>query len=160
LDYYSRTVFETFVEGEDAALASGGRYDYLAEMIGGRPTPAVGGAAGIERIMEVLRNKGIVPTGKIKGKVYLIHVGEVSKKKSLSLVEEFRRAGIPLVNELSKESLSSQMELAAKNNAPLTLIFGQKESYEDSIIIRDMESGVQEVVPLGKVIEEVKKRLK
>jgi histidyl-tRNA synthetase len=160
LDYYSRTVFETFAEGEDAALASGGRYDYLAEMIGGRPTPAVGGAAGIDRIMEVLKNKGAVPAGKTKGKVYLIHVGEVSKKKSLSLVEEFRRAGIPLVNELGKESLSSQMELAAKNNAPLTLIFGQKESYEDSIIIRDMESGVQEVVPLGKVIEEVKKRLR
>ena len=160
LDYYSRTVFETFVEGEAAALASGGRYDYLAELIGGRSTPAVGGAAGIERIMEVLKNKGIMPQSKTKGKVYLIHVGEVSKKKSLSLVEEFRHAGIPLVNELSKESLSSQMELAAKNNAPLTLIFGQKESYEDSIIIRDMESGVQEVVPLSKIIEEVKKRLK
>ncbi|MCL5006668.1 MAG: histidine--tRNA ligase [Patescibacteria group bacterium] len=160
LDYYNRTVFETFVEGETAALASGGRYDYLAEMIGGRSTPAVGGAAGIERIAEVMKAKGVVPASKTKGKVFLIHVGEMSKKKSLSLAEEFHRAGVPVVNELSKESLSSQMELAAKNNSPLVLIFGQKESYEDSIIIRDMESGVQEVVPLSKVVEEVKKRLR
>lgn len=160
LDYYSRTVFETFVEGETAALASGGRYDYLAELIGGRSTPAVGAAAGIERIAEVIKNKGISVQPKAKGKVFLIHVGDMSKKKSLSLVEEFRHAGIPVFNEPSKESLSAQMELAAKNNAPLVLIFGQKESYEESIIIRDMESGVQEVVPLSKAAEEVKKRLR
>lgn len=160
LDYYSRTVFETFIEGEPAALVSGGRYDYLAEMIGGRSTPAVGAAAGIDRIAEVMKSGGITVQPKSKGKIFLIHVGEMSKKKSLSIVEELRKAGIPIFTEPGKESLSAQMELAAKNNAPLVLIFGQKESYEDSIIIRDMESGVQEVVPVSKVAEEVKKRLR
>ncbi len=160
LDYYSRTVFETFAEGESSALASGGRYDYLAEMIGGRSTPAVGVAAGIERIAEIMKSRGIAVQQKTKEKVFIIHVGDMSKKKSLSLIEEFRKSGVPVLSEPSKESLSAQMELAAKNNAPLALIFGQKESYEDNVIIRDMESGVQEVVPITKVVEEVKKRLR
>lgn len=160
LDYYNRTVFEIFTEGNDLALASGGRYDYLAEMLGGRSTPASGVAAGIERIVEMMKTEPVYQNQKIKPKVFLIHVGEVTKKKGLSLIEEFRKEGMPIFEALGKDSLGSQLERAAKMKSPIALIFGQKEAYEESIIVRDMETGVQESVPLGKVIGEVRRRLK
>lgn len=75
-------------------------------------------------------------------------------------MEEFRQNNIPVISVLGKNSLSQQLEAANKVNSPLTLILGQREVYEQSIIIRDMDSGAQEPVPLGKVVEEVKKRLR
>lgn len=160
LDYYNRTVFEIFTEGNDLALASGGRYDYLAEMLGSRPTPATGVAAGLERIIEIVRNEPVYQNQRTKPKVFLIHVGEVTKKKSLSLIEEFRKENMPIFETLGKDSLSAQLERAAKIKSPIALIFGQKEAYEENIILRDMETGVQESVPLSKVVQEVKRRLR
>ena len=168
LDYYSRTVFEIFLEQtmpagrqENLALAGGGRYDYLAEVIGGRPTTAVGGAMGIERVVEII--KETQPNAlkeRTKPKIFLVHIGDLAKKKSLSLTEEFRQNNIPVINVLGKDSLSQQLEAADRMNSPLALILGQREVYENSIIIRDMDSGAQESVPLRNIIEEVKRRLK
>lgn len=160
LDYYSRTVFEIFTEGNGLALAAGGRYDYLTELLGGRPTPGVGVAAGIERIIEIMKANDVNKSPKPKGKVFLIHFGDVTKRKSLALIEEFRKRGIPIAEALGKDSLSAQLERAAKVESPLALVFGQKEVYEGSIIIRDMITGAQESVLLTKVIEEVKHRLR
>ncbi len=161
LDYYSRTVFEIFLEEGALALTAGGRYDYLAEMLGGRPTPATGGAMGIERVIEIIETKESAPSaGRSKPRVFLVHIGDLAKKKSLSLMEEFRRSNIPVVSALGKNSLSDQLERADKLGLPLAVILGQKEFYEDSIIIRDMKTGVQESVPLAKLVEEVKKRLR
>lgn len=161
LDYYSRTVFEIFLEESNLALAGGGRYDYLAEVLGGRPTPAVGGAMGVERIIEVLQASGTtIPVRDSKPKVFLIHIGDGAKKKSLPLMEELRRSNISTSNALGKDSLSAQLEAANKMEVPLALILGQKEVYEGSIIIRDMVSGVQEPVLLKNVVDEVKKRLR
>ncbi|MBI2506819.1 MAG: histidine--tRNA ligase, partial [Candidatus Colwellbacteria bacterium] len=99
LDYYSRTVFEIFLEEGNLALAGGGRYDYLAEVLGGRPTPAAGGAMGLERVVEIIQANGTAPT--IKGsrpKIFLVHIGDEAKKKSLSLMEELRRSNITVSN--------------------------------------------------------------
>jgi len=159
LDYYSRTVFEIFAAEEEVSLAGGGRYDYLAELLGGRPTPAIGVGIGLDRLVEVIKKNGNLSPGRIKPKIFLIHVGEVAKRKSFSIIEELRRAGVPVAAELGRDSLSAQMELASKAEAPLALIFGQRESYEESIIIRDMKTGVQEAVPLTKMVEEVKRRI-
>ena len=161
LDYYSRTVFEIFPEGGDLALAGGGRYDYLAEVLGGRPTPAVGGAMGVQRLIEVFQASGTtIPLKTSKPKVFLVHIGNGAKKKSLSLMEELRRANISTSNALGKDSLSAQLEAANKMGVPLALILGQREVYEGSIIIRDMENGVQESIPMRNVVEEIKKRLR
>ncbi|HZX00895.1 MAG TPA: histidine--tRNA ligase [Candidatus Paceibacterota bacterium] len=158
LDYYNRTVFEIFREGSDLAIASGGRYDYLSEMLGGRPTPATGVAAGLERVVEMLKADLKDQNHKVKSKVFLVHVGEMTKKRALLLVEEFRKANMPVMEALGKDSLSAQLERAAKMNSPFALILGQKEAYEGSIILRDMTTGVQESIPLNKIIEEVKRR--
>jgi len=161
LDYYNRTVFEIFSDDGKLSLAGGGRYDYLAEMIGGRATPAGGAAMGIDRVVELMREKTPkVFEVKSKNKIFLVHIGELAKKKSLPLMEEFRRANISVKTFFGKNSLSHQLEAANKEGSPVALILGQKEVYEESIIIRNMETGVQETVPIVKVVEGVKKRLR
>ena len=162
LDYYNRTVFEIFSEGQSIALAGGGRYDYLGEMLGTRKSglAAIGCALGVEAIIEVMKSQGIGGLAKIKAKVFLIQIGKPAKKKSVSLIEKFYRAGIKVVESLGKESLKSQLKIADKEGVEMALILGQREVFEESIIIRDMRSGAQETVPISKVVEEVKKRLK
>ncbi len=159
LDYYNRTVFELFAEGGGIALGGGGRYDYLAEMVGGRSTPAVGAALGLDRIINVLREKEIGVESRKKEKAFVAHVGDTAKRKAFALVEEFYKNGVKVVEALGKDSLQAQLKVADKENCPIALIIGQKEVYEETVIVRDMKTGVQENVPAGKIVEEVKKRL-
>lgn len=158
LDYYTKTVFEVFTDGFDSAIASGGRYDYLVELLGGRDTPAVGAAAGLDRIAEVVKARGISFGIRSKPKVALIHIGGTAKHKSLALIEEFRKEGVDIVEYLGKESLKAQLKSADKAESSLALLLGQKEAYEGTIIIRDMKTGVQETVPLEKAVQTIKKR--
>lgn len=163
LDYYSRTVFEFSAEGVGAelgALASGGRYDYLFETLGGRLTPAVGGAAGLDRIIEVMKLREVKLTSKNTKKVFVIYVGDAAKKKALKLIEDLRSAGIPSAEAFGKESLRAQLKAADKDGFPIALILGQKEIYEESVILRDLKSSVQETIAVSKMIDEVKKRMK
>jgi histidyl-tRNA synthetase len=163
LDYYSRTVFEMYAEGNEAqigALPAGGRYDYLMETIGGHLTPAVGGACGVERLIAVLRAKEIVFGGKSPKRVFLAHAGDLAKKKAFAILKDLRGRGFLVAESLAKESLAAQLKVADKEGIGLALILGQKEIYENSIIIRDLINGAQEAVPLEKLGEEIKKRQK
>ena len=160
LDYYSRTVFEIFVEGLDFAIGAGGRYDYLSETLGGPRMAAVGIACGVERIVAALKSQGLAPLAKQRARVFLIYMGEQAKKKSLNLLESLYDGGISAKEAFSKDSLKSQLRMADKEGSELALILGQQEVFEDVIIIRDMQSGTQESVPVRKMVEEVKKRLK
>jgi histidyl-tRNA synthetase len=163
LDYYNRTVFEFFATGEAeklGALGGGGRYDYLSELLGGRLIPATGAALGIERIIETMRAQNLTPFPKSKSKVFFIAVGEAAKKSAVKLINQLRLSGIVVAEALGKKSLKAQLKAADKIGAPLALIFGQKEAFEESVIVRDMTSGAQEVVMFDKMIEVVKKKLK
>lgn len=161
LDYYSRTVFEFSVEGPGAelgALPAGGRYDYLLELLGGRLTPAVGGAASVERLIGAMKMQDVkLPTRTVR-KVFFAHVGELAKKKSLTLIEELRSSGIPVIEALVRDSLKAQLKLADREGATLALIYGQKEIYEKAVIIRDLQTGLQESVPSDRMVAEIKKR--
>lgn len=165
LDYYTKTVFELFTEagegeGElDFALAGGGRYDYLIEELGGRPTPAVGVALGVERLIEIMNRRNLVSNGRLKDKIFFIHIGELAKKKSLALIEQLKEAHLPVLESLGKESLDAQFKAANKAGSPLAIIFGQKEAYEESVIVRDMKTGAQETVPIPKMAAHIKRRL-
>jgi len=160
LDYYTKTVFEVFSQGADFSLGGGGRYDYLIELLGGRSSPAVGWAAGLERVIEVIKSQNINLGIKSKPKIFLIHIGDLAKKKSLLLIEELRKADIAVTESLAKESLKAQLRVADKIGSPLALIFGQKEAFEESIIIRDLKTGLQEVVSLKKLAGVIKKKLR
>ena len=169
LDYYNKTVFEFFTEatGEagqkfDFAIGSGGRYDYLLEMFGVRQGQAsgVGGALGVDRVIEVMKATKVNLGLRHKSKVFFVNIGEVAKKKSFGLIERLRDAGIMVVESLGKDSLGAQLRSANKENADYALIFGQKEAFEESMIVRDLKNGVQETVPLKNLINEVKRRMK
>lgn len=160
LDYYNKTVFEIFAQDYNLAIASGGRYDYLFEMIGGRPTPGVGCALGMERLIEVMKLHNLELSPKNRARVFVMYIGDLAKKRVLTLIEEFREKGIQVRESFGKDLLKKQMQLADKEHAEFALILGQKEVFEESIIIRDLASGSQESVPLKRVVEEVKKRLK
>jgi histidyl-tRNA synthetase len=159
LDYYNRTVFEIEIPEFKSTLAAGGRYDYLMETIGGQNLSGVGGALGLERIIEVMKQQEIAPDLKIKPRVFFIAAGDQAEKSGLVLIENMRRAGIAVSEALGKKSLKAQLKAADKRGVSLVLIFGQKEVFEETIIIRDMTTSAQETVLLSKLIEEVKKRL-
>lgn len=161
LDYYSRTVFEFYAEGSGiGALPAGGRYDYLIEMIGGRMTPGVGVAAGIERLIEVMKAQDVKLPQRAAKRVFVVHVGELAKKKSLRLIEDLRQAGISVSEALGRESIKAQLKAADKQGVRFALIFGQREIYEQSVIVRDLRSGLQESVVLSKLVSELQKRLR
>lgn len=159
LDYYSRTVFEIAIPDLKLDIAGGGRYDYLMEAIGGPSVSAIGGAIGLERVIEVMKQQEVCPELRFKPRIFFIAVGDQAEKSGLVLVENMRRAGIAVSEALGRKSLKAQLKVADKKGAPLVLIFGQKEVFEETIILRDMKSGVQENILLSKLVEEVKKRL-
>jgi len=164
LDYYTRTVFEIVPEdgaGSQAALASGGRYDYLVSQLGGKPAPAVGGSIGIERVINEMRRQDIkIAAVKPKVRIFLAQIGDLAKKKCLRLFEEFRKNNIYVSESFGRDSIKAQLRVADRLGADLALIIGQKEALDETVILREMQSGVQEVIPLAKIIDAAKKRLK
>lgn len=160
LDYYSKTVFEIVsTSGEKLAVASGGRYDNLVELLGGKSTPAVGGAAGIERLIAALKDSGINPIEKEKPKVFIVQLGGLAKKKTLTLIEDLRMAKISFAESLGRDSIKAQLRSADRVGSEVSLIIGQKEALDNTIIIREMDSGNQETVTRAKIIDRLKKRL-
>lgn len=163
LDYYTKTVFEIFEDSEEGkapgALVGGGRFDALIKILGGKATPACGAAAGVERIVQVIRERTKKETPAIQRKVFLAQLGELAKRKSLKLSEDFRKARISIAESLGKDSLKTQLRTADKLGAIYALILGQKEALDGTIIVRDMRSGKQETLKSEKVVSEIKKRL-
>lgn len=167
LDYYTRTVFELWPEekpGEEtiqSALCAGGRYDKLVNLLGGPKTPAAGWAMGVERVIMALKTAGVnVPSAKVQPRVFIAQLGEFGKRKSLVLFEEFRKAGIAAKASLGRDSIKSQLRIANRLGIKYTLIIGQKEALDDTVILREMDSGVQETIPTGKILDVVRQRLK
>lgn len=162
LDYYNRTVFEVFSPSlPSVSVAGGGRYDYLAELLGARPISGVGVGIGLERLIEAMKaTEGYVLPVRPKPKTFFIGVGDEAKKASVKYINQLRFSGIQTLESLGKKSLRVQLKSADKYKAKLAVILGQREVFEGSAIIRDMKTGVQETVVLDKLVEEVKKRLK
>lgn len=164
-DYYGRTVFEIFTEKKEGdelgvAIGAGGRYDELGEYMGARKIPAVGGALGVDRIADLMKKRGIKPRAEIKPKLFLIQLGPAARKKSLVLMEELRKIGVPIGQSLSKDSLRSQLNIVLKLEIPLAVIIGQKEALDGTIALRNMDTGIQETLPFDKFIGTIKSRLK
>ncbi len=163
LDYYTKTVFEFFVLSEEEkslALGGGGRYDALVKLLGGKDTPAVGAAFGVERVMQLMKGVGEAESRKQKDRVFLAQLGEMGKRKSLKLMEDLRKTKITVNESFGKDSLKDQMARAARIGAKLAVIIGQKEALDETVIIRNMESGKQETVAIKDAVAEIKKRMK
>lgn len=170
LDYYAKTVFEIWPEeitdeepqiSTQIALAGGGRYNKLVELLGGPKIEGTGWSMGIERIINLLKNKKIkMPSSRSKPKIFLAQLGDLAKKKSMLLFEQFRKAGIPIEASFGRNSIKSQLRIANRIGVRFTLILGQREALDGNVILRDMESSIQETIPLEEIVQVVKKRLK
>ncbi len=158
-DYSDRTTFEFFVPEYPLPIASGGRYDYLAEALKARFTPAVGGAVGMERALEAMRLQGVVPHPKAKPRVFFVVLSDQAKKSGLRLMNELRGSGVAVVEVVGKKTLKAQLRIADRLGVRLALILGQKEVFEGTIIVRDTGTGAQETIVAERLVEEVKKRL-
>ena len=170
LDYYTRTVFELFplatneegVHGSQSALGGGGRYDLLVEEMGGKAAPAVGFSLGLERSVSALRQ--YLDSKQIKFEVpqfdaFMAQLGDQARRRALKTINELRASGLRIGYNFSKNSLKGQLETANSLQVPYALILGQKEVQDGTVIIRDMESGVQEIVDQKKVEHILKKKL-
>ena len=166
LDYYTKTVFEIYFEeqgddgvGSSDALAGGGRYDNLVEMLGGRPTPAVGASVGFERVINILKKINVKLPNIAAPQVFIVQLGDLARKKSVRLFEDLRNSGIRVAESFGRDSIKSQLHYADKLEAAISLILGQKEVMDETVILREMETGLQEIVPMDKIILIIKKRL-
>lgn len=163
LDYYTKTVFEIWSGDEKArknSLGGGGRYDGLVKMLGGEPTPAIGFGLGIERLIIEMKRVQARPYKMPKPRVFLAQLGELAKKKSLKLFSDLEKNGILTAESFGKGGLKSQLRVADKLGVEVTLILGQKEALDGTVIIKNMNSGVQETVTLDKLVDLIKKKLK
>ncbi len=163
LDYYTKTVFELYANTSDpelaqSALGGGGRYDGLTEILGGRPTPAAGFALGLDRIFNLLKLEQVEPVVE-EVDVFVAQLGDQGRKKALAVFEEMRKAGIRAAEAFSKDAIKAQMEIANRRKVKFAIIIGQKEVLDGTAVLRDMDSGTQEIIDVKKVVHELKKKL-
>ena len=157
LDYYTRTTFEITASGLGAqdALVGGGRYDGLVAQLGGRDTPAVGFAAGIERLLlaagDALAQQ--VPSPAVD--VYLVVLADEARLSALTCAKELRAAGATVILETLRRSMKAQLREANRAGTRLAIIFGEAELAQGTALVKNMATGAQEAVVLGKLAEHI-----
>ncbi len=155
LDYYTRTVFEIQPEeeGGQSTLGGGGRYDALIEELGGKPTPAIGLAAGIERIILNLKKYGISVPPLPGPRVYLAYLGDEARNEVIKLAASLRQSGIEAIQAFGGKSLKAQLRHANTLGVRHAVIIGEEEVKAGTAVLRDMGSARQETVPLARLPE-------
>jgi len=150
LDYYTRTVFEIQPQtgGAQSTIGGGGRYDDLIEELGGKETPAIGFATGIERIILNLKKQGVSVPPLSTPQVFIAHAGDGVKQEALKLASELRRAGIGVMQATASKSLKAQLRQADKCGARYAVIVGEEEIAAGCVILRDMTTATQETIAL------------
>jgi len=153
LDYYTRTVFEVQPEVERAqsTLGGGGRYDGLIEELGGKPTPAIGFATGIERIILNLTKQNIPAPPLPRPQVYIAHLGNEAREEAIRLASRLRQAGIRVSETIGNRSLKAQLRQANNMGVRYTVIIGDEEVKTGTVILRDMTSSQQASVDIARL---------
>ena len=157
LDYYTRTVFEIqpLDVGGQSTIVGGGRYDGLITELGGRPTPGIGFATGIERLALNLK-RGDVPVPDEPSPQYLVaNVGDNARTAALELSVRLRRAGVGAILSSGVRGLRGQMRQANALNIPFALILGDDEIQKGEVVVRDMAASTQESRPLTDFLAEI-----
>jgi histidyl-tRNA synthetase len=157
LDYYTRTAFE-IVAGElgaQNAVAGGGRYDGLAQDIGGPRIPSIGFAIGIERLVLLLPEK----ERRHHPQVFLAALGEDPRRKAFHLAQEMRKADIWVEVDYEGKSLKSQMRKADKMQSPYVMILGEEELKKNQVLLRNMTTKAQEELALPEAVPRILSRI-
>ena len=158
LDYYTKTAFEIKYPplGAQSAVAGGGRYDGLIEEMGGNPTPAVGFATGLERLLLALESQNLLPEKNRSVDAYVVALGEAAQSEGFKLLNNLRRAGLSAAMDFAGRSMKAQMKQANKLGARYALILGDDEIAEGAVMLRSMSDSQQEKVALAEVIGKIK----
>jgi histidyl-tRNA synthetase len=153
LDYYTRTVFEIQPEAEGAqsTVGGGGRYDDLIEELGGKPTPAIGFAVGIERIILNLKRQNISIPPLPRPQVFIAYVGDEARDEAIKLASTLRRAGIGVIEAAGSKSLKAQLRQANTLGAHHAVIIGEQEIKSGTVILRDMTTAQQKAIPVSQI---------
>ena len=147
LDYYTKTVFEFVDEKSGLTALGGGRYDGLVEEFGGQPTPAVGFATGVERIMELYNANNNLEDTKIP-ELYILSLGINENRKALEIAEGLRQKGIIVEKDIFERSFKAQMKYADKIKAKNLLVIGENELNESKAKIKNMQTGEEKETAL------------
>jgi len=157
LDYYTRTAFELTSPdlGSQDALAGGGRYDLLIEEIGGQPTPAVGFAAGIERLMIACEELGIKLSEPKTVDVYIVTLGEKAREWGVITLPELREAGYSATMDYMGRSMKAQMKDANRENATFAIIVGDHELKSGKFTFRNMEKSEESSLSFDQILKKL-----
>ncbi len=157
LDYYTHTVFEVVpqAEGAQSTIGGGGRYDGLIEQLGGKPTPAVGFATGVERIILNLKGQGVTAPEQKPIAAVVLHLGSGAKPHAMSLASSLRRSGVTAVLAPGGKSLKAQMRYAESVGAAYALILGDDEVRQGVVAVKKMADGTQRQVAMGEAAKAV-----
>jgi histidyl-tRNA synthetase len=145
--------------GTEYVLASGGRADGLGEDMLDMNIPMMNMSIDLDKCLSAVRTAKMEIPEKRVPQIFMAQLGDAAKKRALSLREEVHAAGISTSEHYGQDSLKKQLEEAVELKVKYTCILGQKEILDGTILIRDMEGGIQEEVPLDKLVSELKKRL-
>ena len=155
LDYYTRTAFE-FLSGAlsqaQSTVCGGGRYDGLAEVLGGPPTPGVGFALGLDRLLVALEEEGVAVPAERGLACFVVAIGEAASQVAERLVAELRASGLPAASAFEDRPLKAQLKMADRTSAAFAAILGEREVAAGIVTLRRLSDGEQEEVPLGDVV--------
>jgi histidyl-tRNA synthetase len=154
LGYYTGTVFEAFLKSGKvtSSIAAGGRYDKLIHTLGGPQIPALGVSFGLEPIMDTLKDIGL--TTQAVTKVLVIPIGMI--EKALQVVQKLRKENIPTDFAIGKKGVSKNLQYAGALNIPYTIIIGEDEVKKNRLLLRDMQSGTEQLLSTKDVIAKLK----
>jgi len=161
LDYYNRTVFEwvTTRLGAQGTICAGGRYDGLVEQIGGRPTPAMGFAMGIERLLVLLQEGGMALPKPVVD-VYVVHQGELAGQLASQIAEQLRDSNLRVILHCGGGSFKSQMKKADASGAAVAVVIGDDEACANEVSVKPMRGGEQARVSVLHLIETLNNLIK
>lgn len=158
LDYYTNTTFEFQFEGLGAqnTVSAGGRYDYLAEQLGGPATPGVGFSMGVERLLMTLESQGLDPFTSRRLDVFVVCAPGADRERVLDILTALRNAGLSADTDFNDRGLKAQMKQADRLSARLALIVGRDELDAGEVTFRDLDRSSQWKVPLAMMISELR----
>ncbi|MCL5666727.1 MAG: histidine--tRNA ligase family protein [Patescibacteria group bacterium] len=146
-------------KGENAVLGEGGYHESLMQNLCGKNFCCFGFAGSLKKIKGLLEDRKVTVSRQPRSDVFLVPLGELASKKSLRLFRDLTSQKISVYDHFGQAGVKNQLKQAESSKAPIALIMGQKEAVEEMVILRDIKSGMQEIISYDKIVEEVKKRL-
>jgi len=150
LDYYTGPIFETYIKGMEGvgSVLAGGRYDRLISIYGGPDTPATGISFGVERLLEIMKERKMLPKRGTSTQIFVVSVKDDFRQDAASVAAELRKNGMNSETDIMGRSMRKQLEFASKCGIPYTLFVGEKELKDKKFTLRDMGSGKERKLAL------------